>query len=150
MSIDRAAGAAFLLVLARDHSLKKSSLLANRRARTMTQCRVAIRELGRFSRLFTGPSASLFTLPAHRLALRVLRLDPHLRRAAPVRLIRPFRHDALKAHVADVPEHGRAVIDQMLNEPAGVVLSPADLSGAPLLALRSPAGLDGGSVPLPN
>jgi hypothetical protein len=41
-------------------------------------------------------------LPPHRLARRVLRLDPRLRRPAAIGRIRPLRHDALKTHAADV------------------------------------------------
>ena len=51
----------------------------------------------------------LFSLPAHRLARRVLRLEPHLRRPGAIWRIRPLRHDALKAQAADMIEHGRAV-----------------------------------------
>ncbi len=48
--------------------------------------------------------------------------------------IRPLRHDALKAHAADMLEHGRAVTRQMLNELDRAPLGAADQSGEPPLA----------------
>ena len=51
----------------------------------------------------------LLTLPAHRLARRVLRLEPRLRRPAAIGRIHPLRHDALQPHPADMIEDGRAV-----------------------------------------
>src|SRR4029077_510740 len=61
----------------------------------------------------------LLALPAHRLARRVFRLEPRLRRPAAVWRIRPLRDDALQPHAADVMEDRRAVTSQMLNEPDG-------------------------------
>ena len=68
----------------------------------------------------------LLALPPHRLARRVLRLEPRLRRPAAIGRIRPLRHDALQPHAADVLEHGRAVTRQMLIEPDGAPLGLAD------------------------
>ena len=81
-----------------------------------------------------GLGPVFLTLPAHRLARRVLRLEPRLRRPAAIGRVRPLRHDALQPHAADVIEHGRAVVRQMFNEPDGV-LGSADQSGEPPLAL---------------
>src|SRR6478672_25386 len=78
----------------------------------------------------------LLTLPAHRLARRVLRFEPRLRRPAAKRRIRPLRHDALKAHAADMIEHGRAVAGQMLSEPDGIPCGPAEKSGENILLER--------------
>ena len=42
----------------------------------------------------------------------------------------------LQPHAADVLEHGRAVICQMLTEMDGLPLGPAQQSGQPLLAFQ--------------
>jgi hypothetical protein len=49
--------------------------------------------------------------------------------------IRPLRYDALKAHPADVLEHGSAVTRQVFGEPDGAPLGRAEQSGKPSLAL---------------
>src|SRR6476661_7229588 len=63
------------------------------------------------------------------------RREPHLRRAAAIGRINPLRHDALKAHAADMLEHGRAVTRQMLAVPDGSPLGLADQLGEPPLAV---------------
>jgi HlyD family secretion protein len=72
---------------------------------------------------FLAPASPIFlALPAHRLAQRVLRLQPRPRGPAPIRRIDPLGHDALKAHPAGVLEHDRAIVMcQMLVEPEGTV-----------------------------
>ena len=77
----------------------------------------------------------LLALPAHRLAGRVLRLEPRLRRPAPIWRIRPLRHDALQTELTDVPVHGRAFAGQMLHEPDGATLGPPKQLLEPLLAV---------------
>jgi hypothetical protein len=59
----------------------------------------------------------LLALPAHRIARRVLRLEPRLRRPAAIRRICSLRDDALQPHAADVIENGRPVARQMLVVP---------------------------------
>jgi hypothetical protein len=46
----------------------------------------------------------------------------HAKRPAAIGRVRPLRHDALQPHAADMPEHGRAVIRQVFNEPYGLPL----------------------------
>ena len=60
-------------------------------------------------------------------------LEP--RRPAAVWRIRPLRYDALQPHAADMGEHGRAVTRQMLSEPDGSPLGPAEQFGEPPLAI---------------
>ena len=93
----------------------------------------------RMSASADDPSPPIFlSFAAHRLARGVLRLQPHLRRPAAIGSIRPLRHDALQPHAADVVEHDRALLGQMLDESDGV-LGPADQSGEPPLAFDQPA-----------
>jgi hypothetical protein len=55
----------------------------------------------------TEPCLAPLLLALLRLARRVLRLEPHLRRPAAMGRISPLRHDALQPHAADMGKHGR-------------------------------------------
>ena len=77
----------------------------------------------------------LLALPLHRLARRVLRLEPRPRRPAAIGRIGPLRHDALQPHAADVVKYCWAVTRQMFIEPDGSPLGPAEQSGEPSLAV---------------
>jgi hypothetical protein len=79
----------------------------------------------------TEPCLAPLLLALLRLARRVLRLEPHLRRPAAIGRISPLRHDALQPHAADMGKHGRAVTRQMFSEPDGSPLGPADQLGEP-------------------
>src|SRR5437016_4470474 len=86
-------------------------------------------------------SPILLKFAAHRLACRVLYLDPRLRWSTAIGRVRPLRHDALQPHAADMREHGWPVTCQMLNEPDRSPVALADQSGEPTLTLdqRQPA-----------
>ncbi len=63
------------------------------------------------------PAPILLRLAPHRLARRVLALEPVGRAAGAVGRGLALRHDALQAHLAGMREHGRAVGLDMLVEP---------------------------------
>ena len=56
----------------------------------------------------------LVRLAFHRRRIRVLELEPVLRPAGAVARAEPLRHDALKAHLAGVPEYALAIVGEML------------------------------------
>ena len=72
-------------------------------------------------------------LPAHRLARRVLRLEPRLRRPAAIGRI--LRHDALQPHAADMLEHGWAVTRQMFIWMARRLALPSSLASRRLRSI---------------
>ena len=55
-------------------------------------------------------------LAAHRLAQLVLWLQPNLRRYAGIRRVDPLRNNAFEPHQTRVPEHGFAVVGEMVHE----------------------------------
>jgi hypothetical protein len=57
-----------------------------------------------------SPTPVFLGFPFHRWRGGVLALDPVRRVAGPVARVLPLRHDALKAHLASVREHERAVL----------------------------------------
>ena len=86
----------------------------------------------------------LLTFPPHRLARRVLRLEPHLRWPAAIGRVRPLRYDALQPHAADMLEHGRTVTCQVLAVPDG---SRPGLASLASRCLRSISGKSRRSSP---
>ena len=83
--------------------------------------------------------APLLPLPAHRLARRVLRLEPHLRWPAAI-----GRVARLQPHAADMLEHGRTVTCQVLAVPDG---SRPGLASLASRRLRSISGKSRRSSP---
>jgi hypothetical protein len=55
------------------------------------------------------PLPSPFARPLHRWAVWVFHLDPIPRWPGAIRRCQTLRHDALQAHLADLPEYGGAV-----------------------------------------
>ena len=90
-----------------------------------------------------GLAPLLLALPAHRLARRVLRLEPRLRRPAAIGRIRPLRDDALQPHAADMIEHGRAVTRQMLSRTGWLAAWPCRAVWRAAACARSAAGRAG-------
>ena len=56
----------------------------------------------------------LFGLASCRWGLRVLELQPIARSPGAVHRAEPLRDDALKAHLAGVPEHALAIVGEVL------------------------------------
>ena len=88
--------------------------------------------------LISSASPILLRLPPHRLARRVLHLEPVRRAAGAIGRSPSASDDAFQPHPAGVAEHGLTVVEfQMLVEPdAGAALARTDAS----VALRTTSG----------